>query len=101
MECLASLLGERVGLAEDVKVFEAGFADEQGRELGENVEELRDCVGLAAHHCDHHRDGAEHSEGLAVSCSQGDVRVDQHRAGNPQFPRSKPTHRTVHPVLSF
>jgi hypothetical protein len=48
------------------------------RQLGDNVEKLRDRVGPPAHH----RNSAENSEGIAVSCPQGDV-----RAGDPQLPK--------------
>jgi hypothetical protein len=45
---------------------------------GDNVEELCDRVGLDSHN----QDSLENSEGLAVSCAQGDV-----IAGDPQLPQ--------------
>ena len=47
------------------------------RQLGDNVEELCDRVGLDAHL----QGSAENCEGFAVNCAQGDV-----RAGYPQLP---------------
>jgi hypothetical protein len=46
------------------------------RQIGDNVEELHDCVGLDVRHQNSHKN----SEGLAVSCAQGGV-----RAGDPQL----------------
>jgi hypothetical protein len=40
------------------------------RQLVNNVEELRDRIGLYAYH----QDSAANSEGLAIRCAQGDVR---------------------------
>ena len=51
----------------------------QANGAGNNVEELRDYVGLDAHH----QDSLENTEGLAVSCVQGDVRAEY-----PQLPHS-------------
>ena len=55
------------------------------RELGDNVKELCDWVGLDANH----QDSTENSEGLAVSCAQGDV-----RAMDPQLPHDVQNLRT-------
>ena len=55
------------------------------RQLVYYMEDLHDLVGLDAHH----QESAENSEGLAVSCNQGDI-----RAGDPQLPHDVLHHNT-------